>query len=464
MSYTPKFKQEPTFEGYFWVADSSFAIKSMEMSLSKHVNVNLIQAFYLRQDFDLIDDSLWMITAEKVVIDFNIAEKTMGFFVRKNTHFTDFNISKEIPDTIFSTLNTRMSVLLDGAEDLSSLEWDSIRPVKLSENEKGVYEMVDSIKNVPIFITYVDVIKTIFSGFYQFGKIELGDYTSVYSYNDTEGSRFKLMARSSTDFSEKLYLDGYLAYGVRDDRYKYGLGARYYFRKDLIRSLGFEYKNDLEQLGISPYSLPSDNFLNAIFSRTGAANKLTNIEKIDIFYRHEWFLGFENTLSLKYKIMSPHENQGLNFRPIDSPDSENEIIVSEVSLKTRIAFNEHTVMGREDKVFLASKYPVVNINYTVAPKGAINSTYNFHRLQVGWLHSMKFNPFGYFRYYAEAGKIFGTVPYPLLEMHKGNETYWYDSYAFNLMNYYEFISDEWYSLLLEHHFEGFFLHKIPLCI
>lgn len=462
VSYTPRFRHEPVFEGYFWVADTSFAIKSIKMSMSKHVNVNLIQDFYMKQSFEPVGDSLWMITDEKMVADFNLAKKTMGFFIRKNTHYSDFNITSDISDTVFSALNTRMSVLEDGAKDIDAQTWDTIRPVKLNENERGVYKMVDSIKNVPVFRTYVDIIKSLFNGFYEIGKVAVGNYTSVYSYNDIEGSRFKLMLRTTSLFSKKIYMDGYLAYGIRDEKFKYGVGSRYYFRKDLTRSIGIKYKKDLEQLGISPYSLPSDNLLNAVFSRTGVANKLTNIEQLKLFYKHEWFLGLTNTLYLGYKIISPHEKQGLTFKPVDDIDGKNEIVVSEVSLNTRIAFNEKTIMGREQKIFMASKYPVVNINFTVAPKGVFNSTYNYKRLQIGWLHSIKVNPFGYFKYYVVAGKIFGTLPYPLLEMHTGNETYWYDDYAFNLMNYYEFISDEWYSLLIAHHFEGFFLNKIPL--
>jgi hypothetical protein len=218
----------------------------------------------------------------------------------------------------------------------------------------------------------------------------------------------------------------------------------------------------LEQLGISPYSLASDNFLSSIFSRTGIANLLTNTEQLKVFGKYEWFNGFTNTISFNHKRLTVQEEQGLEFRPKENLVGRNEIIVSEVSFNTRIAFNERTVLGREDKVFLTSKYPVININYTIAPKGALNSSYNFQRIQVGWLQMVKVNPLGYFRYYAEAGKVFGTIPYPLLEMHKGNETYWYDDYAFNLMNYYEFISDEWYSINISHHFEGFFLNKIPL--
>jgi hypothetical protein len=47
-------------------------------------------------------------------------------------------------------------------------------------------------------------------------------------------------------------------------------------------------------------------------------------------------------------------------------------------------------------------------------------------------------------------------------LHGGNETYIYDLYAFNAMNYYEFVSDEYGSVNFLHHFDGFFLNKIPL--
>ena len=65
-------------------------------------------------------------------------------------------------------------------------------------------------------------------------------------------------------------------------------------------------------------------------------------------------------------------------------------------------------------------------------------------------------------YYFQAGKIWGNVPFPLMKIHEGNETYAFDLYAFNLMNYQEFVSDTYASLFLEHHFQGFFLNKVPL--
>ena len=69
---------------------------------------------------------------------------------------------------------------------------------------------------------------------------------------------------------------------------------------------------------------------------------------------------------------------------------------------------------------------------------------------------------GWSKYSIEAGKIWGKVPYPLLKIHPGNETYVYDETAFNLMNYYEFISDQYVSFYYTHHFVGAFFNKIPV--
>ena len=65
-------------------------------------------------------------------------------------------------------------------------------------------------------------------------------------------------------------------------------------------------------------------------------------------------------------------------------------------------------------------------------------------------------------YKIRAGKIFGTIPSILLEAHPGNETFVYSGGNFNLMNLYEFTSDTYVSWKFEHHFDGFFLNRIPL--
>ena len=73
-----------------------------------------------------------------------------------------------------------------------------------------------------------------------------------------------------------------------------------------------------------------------------------------------------------------------------------------------------------------------------------------------------FATIGWSKYIIEAGKIWGTLPYPLLKIHDGNQTFFYDDYSSNHMNYYEFVSDTWISASYTHHFDGLLFNKIPL--
>jgi hypothetical protein len=62
----------------------------------------------------------------------------------------------------------------------------------------------------------------------------------------------------------------------------------------------------------------------------------------------------------------------------------------------------------------------------------------------------------------EGGYIFGKVPFPLLAIHRANQTYSYQLQAYNLMNFLEFVSDKYVSVNFDHYFNGFIFNKLPL--
>ena len=103
-----------------------------------------------------------------------------------------------------------------------------------------------------------------------------------------------------------------------------------------------------------------------------------------------------------------------------------------------------------------------NIGITAGLKGFLGGNYDYLKLDLNFSDKIKLNPIGYMTYYLQVGKIWGDVPFPLMKIHEGNETYAFDMYAFNLMNYQEFVSDTYASIFLEQHFQGFFLNKVPL--
>jgi hypothetical protein len=106
--------------------------------------------------------------------------------------------------------------------------------------------------------------------------------------------------------------------------------------------------------------------------------------------------------------------------------------------------------------------PIFTFQMNKGFDGFLGGDYDYFKIHAGISDKWKINPLGYTQYYIQAGKIWGDIPWPYLKIHEGNETYAYDSHAFNLMYYQEFISDTYASIFWEHHFVGFFLNKVPL--
>ena len=111
---------------------------------------------------------------------------------------------------------------------------------------------------------------------------------------------------------------------------------------------------------------------------------------------------------------------------------------------------------------LGSEFPMIDFQYTYGIPNLFGSDYEYHKARIAISEKIRLGIYGTSKYRMEVGKIWGTVPYTYLELHNGNETYFFADDAYNLMNFYEFVSDQFVSVHWEHHFEGFFLNKIPL--
>jgi hypothetical protein len=71
-------------------------------------------------------------------------------------------------------------------------------------------------------------------------------------------------------------------------------------------------------------------------------------------------------------------------------------------------------------------------------------------------------PLGSIYYRVFGGKTFGTLPYPFLDVAPGNEIYYYNAYAFNLMNKWEYIHDKYAGVQFEHNFGNGLFRFIPI--
>lgn len=460
LKFNPRRKQELTFVGECWVHDTTFAIRKIDMRVVEDANINFVEDLAVVKEYSRVENKQWMLSKEMLVVDFAARKDGLGFIGRKSTSYKDFTINKQLADTIFA--GTEKIKVLESSVALDDAFWRQARHDSLSDREKQIYHMVDTIKTLPAFKTYVDIITLFFTGHYEIGKIEIGPYFTTYSFNTVEGNRFRLGGRTSPKFSNRLRLEGYVAHGTKDEEFKYMGGFRYFLKTKPREAVGARYKNDVVQLGQSENAFQDDNILSSLFRRN-PADKLTQLESYKVYYEKEWLSGYSHRLSFEHGILIPLGKLDYSYyNNNERTRVRNSINTSEISLFMRFAYREKFVEGKTGRISLGSDYPVTQIIYTAGMKGVLESDFSYHKL-VGKVDDIvKVPPFGYTYYAIEAGKTWGAVPYPLLNVHQGNESYFYDYSSFNLMNYYEFISDQYASLFVVHHFEGFFLDKIPL--
>ncbi|MBN1340897.1 MAG: carboxypeptidase-like regulatory domain-containing protein [Bacteroidales bacterium] len=461
--FKPRRKQELTFTGLFWVHDTTFAIKSFEMEIAADANINYLNDLVLSQEFEWIDGKYWMVTLDKGVADFNILQnnkKTLGFFGRKTTTYRKFVFNHPMEKEFYSTpANVMVS---ENAYKKDDDFWETNRHTGLSKDEQTIYHLVDTLRNLPAFKTWVDIFETAVTGYYEMGKYEIGPYMSMLSFNSVEGARFRFGGRTTSKFSNKSRYGAYLAYGTEDGRVKYGLSALFLLNSNPRRALSTNYKDDVEQLGNSPNAFRDDFLLAAVFRRN-PAEKLSRTREVNLNYDHEWFNGFSNQINLMRKEIIPVGETKIETNNGEGiPVKKESVTATEISLNTRLAYKEKFVLGSFDRYSLGTKYPILAFEYSYGVPGILNGDYEYHKVKAGIKHWFNTFNLGWSKYILEGGKIWGTLPFPLLWLQPGNETFIFDEYAYNLMNYFEFISDEYVSLYYSHHFDGFFLNRIPL--
>jgi hypothetical protein len=459
LQFKPKRKEELAFNGNIWINDSTWGVKLFEMSIAKEANINFINGFSFAQEFVFID-SVWMLQKDRMVADVALIEKTMGGYGRKTTSYKNFVINKPREDKFFKIGEN--TIIQDGSTDRSADFWSMSRHDTLSKNEEVIYKMVDTIQTIRAFRRYRDFGKTLYTGYYVYKKFEYGPYFTTYSFNRVEGSRIRIGGRTSNDFSKWIEFSGYGAHGFKDDKYKYSIGARGFLNKKPHRTMYLvNYKKDYEVLGQSINAFRQDNIIASFFRRNPLTN-LTLVESYRAHIDHEWFSGFNSRIALNHRKISPVAGNVYKKFSQGSYIDKSNIQSSEITFSTRFAWNEKFLNGEFERISLGTTFPVLQVAYTAGLKGVFNSDYNFHKLYINISDRYRQNPIGYIDYMFEAGKIWGTIAYPLLDLHPGNETYAYDIYAFNLMNYLEFGSDQYLIGTATHHFDGFFLNKIPL--
>lgn len=466
VAFMPKRSGEHTFNGDFWVHDTDFAVQKMNMIVTKEQSINWVNKITMMQEFTCLEDTLWFLTKDKFYVDFlpPHGDKIAGFLGRKTATYKNIVVnSKEIESIIESKKNKADTEIEEEALNRKENYWNEVRHDSLSKNEKAIYKMIDTIQSLPIYKKYYTLFYLLGTGIKEFGPIELGPIYNLYSKNSIEGPRYRISLGTTPKLFKNIYLNGYVAYGTLDNRFKYNATALWILRRHPRRYIYAEYKHDIDN-SVSSYDDAGslDNIFSTMGRKANVPWKLAFVDKKRFEYYNSYYNGFSTMLSFENKQFSPYAplpHLGIFYNSDGIPSSN--IVTSEIGLECRFAYKEQFVEGNYYRTSLGTQYPIIKAYVGVGIKDFLASNYSFTKLRLTVSDNLKIKHAGSLYYNLFAGKVFGKLPYPILEVHPGNEFYYYDPHAFSMMYRYEYISDIYTGAILEHSLGSLFFKYIP---
>jgi hypothetical protein len=296
--------------------------------------------------------------------------------------------------------------------------------------------------------------------------VEIGPFGNFYSFNSIEGSRFEFGLRSKPKLSTTYFFNGYLAYGVQDQRWKYFLSGTYSINHRSIYSFPFNfiqlsYMNDVQILGQEDLFSQGNSFLGS-FSR-GLNNAWLYNSIFRANYVHEYVNNFSFNVGFKYWMQNPTGTLNYIYKPVPAEaDTTHQLTTTEFSITLRYAPHEQFYQGKTVRTDIINKYPILQFQYARGISGIFGSQYNYNAIGFNLFKRFYLTPIGFSDVNFGLGYLSGNLPYPLLIIQPGNQSYFYSYNAYNMMDNGEFMSDSYVSMNINHYFNGFFLNKIPL--
>lgn len=459
LDFFPKSPQDLAFSGTLWITRDDWALKQIDASVGRQANLNFVEKITIQQELTRTSAGAWIPLKNRVLIDVSELTSTSAGMLAK-FYTSNKNILVNEPRApAFYEREIMMEEDARQYEDESY--WDTLRHEPLSETEKNVYRMIDTLQTIPVVRTYTDIAKIAVNGYYTVGKIDVGPYISMLAVNDIEGLRLQPGFKTNYAFSKKWVLGGSLGYGFSDEKLKYNAFVRQILSRDRWTTMTVRARSDLGRVGVDDENL-ADNYLFLAAQRFGTIRRPYYFDEYRYDFQRELLRGLSQRAAFRYSTFRPAFDFGYVL-----PGGENDTLTTyenaEVVVETRFARDELFIINDNERLSLGTtKWPEVTLRYTHGFKGIAGSDFDYDKLRLSVHKRVRYGPMGVGYVTLTGEYVFSKLPYPLLALHLGNQTPFFAHVTYNLMDYGEFVSDRYAALHYSHHFEGLLLNRIPL--
>ena len=483
LTFVPQNSQDFGFTGHLYVMkDSTFAVKKCTMNLPKKTGVNFVNNMDILQEYEQLPNGNWILSDDNMTVDLSWnSNSSNGLQVERITKYTNYKF-----DPIENRLFRLKGSVIKEADMLSKSDeyWSSVRQVPLTKKESSMDFFMKRLEEIPGFKYIIFGTKALIENFVETGskghksKFDIGPINTMISGNYVDGTRFRLSGMTTAHLNPHLFFNGYGAYGLKDERWKYSGTVTYAFNKrDNVlwefpkNNLSFTYSYDVMS--------PMDKFLFTDKDNVFLAIKTTTVDQMS--YMRDAVLTYDletlNGLGVKAMIRHRNDEPAGNLEYIKNgttattpsaeiapiPEKIHDMTTTEANITVRYAPGESFVNSKQRRVPVSLDAPIFTLSHTIGLKGVLGGEYNFNRTEASfWKRVGLPASWGKVDFSLKAGAQWNKVPFPLLILPEANLSYITQRETFCLINNMEFLNDRFASLSISYDMNGKLFNRIPL--
>lgn len=475
LSFVPFNSESYGFTGRLYITmDGDYAVKKVLLNIPAKINLNWVEKLRITQEFNQLPDSTWVLSEENTLINFVIVKGSQALYAHQLRTYKDYDFTTQ-NDSIFKLLGTNIEAT-DGIEKPDTF-WVHNRPVPLKEKESALDDLLAQLRKVPVFNVIIKTAEILLSGYIQTGndrnssKFDFGPMNTTFGGNSIEGFRFRVGGMTTANFHKNFFLDGYVAYGTDDRKFKYNGTAiwsfddkKYHPGEYPRNNLSFTYEYDLYTPGQNFLFTSKDNMFVSL--KVGMPiTKYSYMRKSFLSYEKEWLNG------LSFKSWMQHLNDEptgtLRYREVDRDGNflnRKSITTAELGVQLRFAPGERPYNGRAGKnspFNLSKDAPIMKVSHQMGFDGVLGGQYKYNHTEVSAEKRIWLSSFGHIDAKVKAGKVWDKVPFPLLILPNANQSLTIQPESFHMMNALEFVADQYVNLDVTYYLKGWILNRIP---
>ncbi len=471
MAFFPYNHESYGFIGNLYITlDGSYSLKKAELKVPEKINLNFARNLNFTQTFMQLPDSTWVVSEENLYINLYLFKGLPEVLVNQFRSYRnyDFNVWN---NSIFETSEIKIAQN-ENIVNKSDTFWAANRHIPIKEKETGLKKMLAQLREIPLYKIVVRATDFFGSGYFLTGgskeksMFDIGPLPSIYSINKIEGSRFKLGGTTTANLFNNLFISGYVAYGIRDNTFKYNGTLTYSFNKKKYHvnefprdNLSFMYEYDLYTLGAN-YQGYKDDFL--VSWKVGdPITKMSYIRTISLGYEKDWNRNFNSRIWIKNQVDKPTGSLVYRANSGDVPGNIKSLTTSELGFQLRYSIGGTPYNGRNPNMNLSKDATEFILSHFVGIKDLLGGEYYYEHTEFSVKKRVNLSAFGYLDTKITMGKIWTKVPFPLLIMPNTNQSITIQSDAFHTMRALEFVVDQYIGLNLTYHLNGLIFNRIP---